>query len=106
MIGVDVDQSVESETVITSAMKNLGDSIYGALEDYYNDSFQGGKTVTLDASQDGVKLPMETSKFKVFTQEKYDELYAQLKDGTAKTVQLKLEMTRQQRTLQVFRQKL
>lgn len=43
MIGVDVDQSVESETVITSAMKNLGDSIYGALEDYYNDSFQGGK---------------------------------------------------------------
>ena len=80
----DVDQSVESETVITSAMKNLGDSIYGALEDYYNDSFQGGKTVTLDASQDGVKLPMETSKFKVFTQEKYDELYAQLKDGTIK----------------------
>lgn len=63
MIGVDVDQS-ESETVITSAMKNLGDSIYGALEDYYNDSFQGGKTVTLDASQDGVKLPVETSKFK------------------------------------------
>ena len=84
VIGVDVDQSVESDTVITSAMKNLGDSIYGALEDYYNDSFQGGKTVTLDASQDGVKLPMETSKFKVFTQEKYDELYAQLKDGTIK----------------------
>ena len=84
VIGVDVDQSVESETVITSAMKNLGDSIYGALGDYYNDSFQGGKTVTLDASQDGVKLPMETSKFKVFTQEKYDELYAQLKDGTIK----------------------
>ena len=76
VIGVDVDQSVESETVITSAMKNL--------EDYYNDSLQGGKTVTLDASQDGVKLPMETSKFKVFTQEKYDELYAQLKDGTIK----------------------
>lgn len=84
VIGVDVDQSVESETVITSAMKNLGDSIYGALEDYYNDSFQGGKTVTLDATQDGVKLPMETSKFKVFTQEKYDELYSQLKDGTIK----------------------
>ena len=27
---------------------------------------------------------METSKFKVFAQEKYDELYAQLKDGTIK----------------------
>ncbi len=40
--------------------------------------------MTLDAAQDGVKLPMETSKFKVFTQEKYDELYSQLKDGTIK----------------------
>ena len=43
VIGVDVDQSVESETVITSAMKNLGDSIYGALEDYYNDMLPGRK---------------------------------------------------------------
>lgn len=84
VIGVDVDQSGESETVITSAMKNLGDSVYGELEKYYADSFEGGKSVILDAKANGVQLPMETSKFKVFNQEKYDELYGKLQDGSIK----------------------
>lgn len=82
VIGVDVDQSGESETVITSAMKNLGDSVYGELEKYYAGSFEGGKMVTLDAKDNGVQLPMETSKFKVFNQDKYDELYEKLQDGS------------------------
>ncbi|MGO5051751.1 BMP family lipoprotein [Lachnospiraceae bacterium LCP25S3_G4] len=84
VIGVDVDQSGESETVITSAMKNLGDSVYGALENYYSDKFDGGKSETLDASSDGIKLPMDTSKFKTFSQDQYDKLYEQLKDGSIK----------------------
>lgn len=82
VIGVDVDQSGESETVITSAMKNLGDSVYNAIASYYDGSFEGGQSVTLSAKDDGVELPMGTSKFKVFTQEMYDALYAKLKDGT------------------------
>ncbi len=84
VIGVDVDQSSESETVITSAMKNLGDSVYGALEDFYAGKFEGGKAQTLDAAVNGIKLPMETSKFETFSQEKYDDLYAKLVDGTIK----------------------
>lgn len=84
VIGVDVDQSSESTTVITSAMKNLGDSVYNAVADYYAGSFAGGKSVTLDASVDGIQLPMETSKFKGFTQEQYDKLYQGLKSGTIK----------------------
>lgn len=84
MIGVDVDQSPESKTVITSAMKNLGDSIYDAIGTYYDGTFKGGESVTLTAKEDGVKLPMDTSKFKVFNQEKYDELYKGLQDGTIK----------------------
>ena len=84
VIGVDVDQSAESDTVITSAMKNLGDSVYDAVASYYDGKFDGGKSVTLDAKENGIMLPMETSKFKVFSQEKYDELYGKLKDGTIK----------------------
>ncbi len=84
VIGVDVDQSGESETVITSAMKNLGESVYKAIDSYYNNKFDGGKSTILDAAQDGVMLPMSTSKFKVFTQEKYDELYKGMVDGTIK----------------------
>ncbi|MFP3154780.1 BMP family ABC transporter substrate-binding protein [Lachnospiraceae bacterium ZAX-1] len=82
VIGVDVDQSSESETVITSAMKNLGKSVYDTLDAYYNGTFEGGKTVTLDASSEGVQLPMETSRFEKFTQEKYDDVYEGLEDGT------------------------
>lgn len=84
VIGVDVDQSVESDTVITSAMKNLGDSVYNAVASYYDDKFEGGKSVTLTAAEDGIMLPMETSKFEKFNQEKYDELYNGMKDGKIK----------------------
>lgn len=81
VIGVDVDQSVESETVITSAMKNLGDSVYSAIADYYDGKFEGGKKLTLTAKENGIELPMETSKFKKFTKDDYDKLYKGLQDG-------------------------
>ncbi|SHK13827.1 BMP family lipoprotein [Hespellia stercorisuis] len=84
VIGVDVDQSSESDTVITSAMKNLGDSVYNAVGSYYDGSFEGGKILTLTAKENGIELPMDSSKFKVFNQEKYDALYAKLQDGTIK----------------------
>jgi len=84
VIGVDVDQSAESETVITSAMKSLGKSVYDMLDSYYKGSFEGGKSVTLDATSGGIQLPMETSRFEKFTQEKYDEIYKNLVDGTIK----------------------
>ena len=74
-IGVDVDQSEESATVITSAMKNLSKSVYDALAGYYAGNFPGGKSVSLDASQEGVELPMETSRFEKFTQADYDAIY-------------------------------
>lgn len=82
VIGVDVDQSSESDTVITSAMKNLNDSVYNALASYYDGTFEGGTSVTLTAKEDGIKLPMDTSKFEKFDQAKYDELYGKLQDGT------------------------
>lgn len=82
VIGVDVDQSGESETVITSAMKNLSKSVYDSLEEYYNGNFQGGVSLTLDAKTNNVQLPMETSRFEKFTQEMYDNIYKQVADGT------------------------
>lgn len=86
VIGVDVDQSAESETVITSAMKNLGGSVYDALESYYAGNFAGGQTLNLDAGSDGIMLPMETSKFNIFDQKMYDTIYSKLKDGTIEVV--------------------
>ena len=78
VIGVDVDQSGESATVITSSMKELGNSVYDGIAAYYAGNFPGGQSVTLDAAVDGVGLPMETSKFATFSQADYDAIFAKL----------------------------
>ena len=81
VIGVDVDQSSESDTVITSSMKNLKNSVYEALKSVYDGSFEGGKSVTLAADTNNVLLAMDTAKFKSFTKEEYDKLYADIASG-------------------------
>ena len=81
VIGVDVDQSGESETVITSSMKNLSNSVYEAVASFYDGTFAGGTSTTLTAAEDGVQLPMESSKFENFTQEEYDKVFAAIKSG-------------------------
>lgn len=87
MIGVDVDQSGQFDTVITSAMKALANSVNVALTDAmdngwkFSDTYAGKQTV-LGAAENCVGLPMETSKFTNFTQEQYDTLYQEIVDGT------------------------
>ena len=81
VIGVDVDQSRESPTVLTSALKELANASYRGLTDYYNGSFQGGKTLLMDAGNDGIGLAMDTSKFVNFTDAEYNAIYGQLVDG-------------------------
>jgi basic membrane protein A len=81
VIGVDVDQSVESPTVITSAMKELKASVYAILTDFYSGRFPGGTTQVFGADNDGVGLPMETSKFVSFSVADYDAIYAELASG-------------------------
>lgn len=85
-IGVDVDQSPESETVITSAMKQLSNSVYDVVGKHYEEQFPGGSTLIMDATTDGVGLPMSTSKFNTFTQEDYDAVFAKLVSGEIKTL--------------------
>ena len=81
VIGVDVDQSSESATVITSAMKELKVSVYDCISDYYGGSFPGGQDIVFTAGNLGVGLPMESSKFSSFTQSDYDAIYAKLADN-------------------------
>jgi len=105
VIGVDVDQSYESNTVITSAMKELSVSVYDGVKAFYDNSFPGGKTSIFSAKNNGIGLPLETSKFTKFTQQDYDAIFTQLKEGKIElvqpsqdnnnpTVDLKLEKTK------------
>ncbi|MDY6007999.1 MAG: BMP family ABC transporter substrate-binding protein [Gemmiger sp.] len=87
MIGVDVDQSGQFDTVVTSAMKALANSVNLALTDSMNNGWKfteayAGKETVLGAAEDCVGLPMETSKFTKFTKEQYDTLYKSIVDGS------------------------
>ena len=81
VIGVDVDQSNLSESVITSAMKGLTSSVELALTDLYAGNFKGGVIDTLDVTVGGVGLPADFSRFSTFTQADYDAIFAKLVSG-------------------------
>lgn len=81
VIGVDVDQSSESPTVITSAMKGLAAAVEDALSAYYGGTFPGGQNLVYAADKNGVQLPMATSKFTKFTQADYDAVFQKLAAG-------------------------
>lgn len=87
VIGVDVDQSSESDAVITSAMKLLSNSVYDGVKAFYDGSFPGGKTSVFTIANNGVGLPMDTSRFEKFGQEQYDAIYKKLADGGVALVQ-------------------
>ena len=93
VIGVDVDQRYDSENVITSATKGLSASVVSVLESIYKtdtwDTY-AGKTTFFNAENDGVGLPTAViddssadafDRFESFNKEKYDEIFAKLKNG-------------------------
>lgn len=94
VIGVDVDQRYDSETVITSATKGLTVSVQKVLESIYKyDNFAekyGGKTTYFNAGNQGVGLPTTVldgegnafDRFNTFDRLAYDKIYGLLAYGT------------------------
>ena len=78
-IGVDTDMSGNSDTVITSAMKDVSVVITNALKLNAKGEFPGGSANVYDIMDEACVLPMATSRFKNFTQEQYDAIVADLK---------------------------
>ena len=83
VVGVDVDQSSESETVITSAMKGLSSATQWAIGKFYDGKWDeiGGVAQSLGAEEDAVGLPTENWLFETYTVEEYNELLAAIKSG-------------------------
>ena len=88
VIGVDVDQSYESPTVITSAMKGIGAAAQQALTAAESEeswtAFVGdvSTAVTLGAAEGAVGLPTDTWSLEGWTVEDYQAMLAQIVDGT------------------------
>ncbi|MDR1599389.1 MAG: BMP family ABC transporter substrate-binding protein [Oscillospiraceae bacterium] len=78
VIGVDVDQSGESERVITSAAKALRELVYQSIDAAYKGEFPGGESLLVGADRGGVELPMASSRFRTFSQADYEAIYEKL----------------------------
>ena len=83
VVGVDVDQSTESDTVITSAMKGLADSVQWALGEFYNGKFDaiGGVGTSLGANENAVGLPTATWSLTKWTVDEYNAMLKDIVDG-------------------------
>ena len=85
VVGVDVDQSSESDAVITSAMKGLANAVQWAVGHVYDDTFDtiGGVGTSLGVKDDAVGLPTaeESWRFETFTVDQYNELYQKVLNG-------------------------
>lgn len=98
VIGVDVDQRYDSETVITSATKGLAASVMQVLEAIYKTnswSTFGGQVTYFNAVNDGVGLPTIVigdakadafDRFASFNKADYDVVYAKLVNGSVDPV--------------------
>ena len=84
VVGVDVDQSFESETVVTSALKGLSNATAWAIDKFYAGEWEtvGDVASSLGANDDAVGLPTETWALESFTVEEYTALMDAIKAGT------------------------
>lgn len=78
-IGVDTDMAENSETCLTSAMKMVAPAVEDALTKAYEGGWAGGTATIYDVTHNACGLPMETSRFKNFTQAQYDALVDAMK---------------------------
>ena len=83
VIGVDVDQSFESSSVITSAMKGLADATQWAIGQHYAGSWDaiGGASTSLGAKDNAVGLPTATWSLQNWSVDDYNALLADIAAG-------------------------
>lgn len=88
VIGVDVDQSAESDLIITSAMKELAESVKLSLTALYGNNMEwpedyAGTTANLGAADGCVGLPTAEASWKLanYTVDEYNVLFDLVKNG-------------------------
>jgi basic membrane protein A len=83
VVGVDVDQSTESDTVITSAMKGLADAAQWAITKVYDGSWDeiGGQAVSLGAAEGSTGLPTATWSMTNYTVDEYQAQFDDVVSG-------------------------
>lgn len=85
VVGVDVDQSGSSDTVITSAMKELSNSVQQMAARFYAGTWSevAGKCITLGAADGDTGLPTAEGswRFETFTVDEYQAMFDKVVSG-------------------------
>lgn len=84
VIGVDVDQSKLSDTVITSAKKCIGTAVEDVLKEYVRGNFKGGNVFAFSARNDGISMEMENDRLEKFDKNTYNEVMMRIISGNIK----------------------
>ena len=84
IVGEDVDRRLESETVITSAMKGVQQAAYWAIEKFYAGEWDsiGDVATSLSAKDGAVCLPTDTWCMENYTIAEYEAQLAAIIDGS------------------------
>ena len=87
-VGVDVDQSGDSDTVVTSAMKELANSVQQMAAKFYDGTWSevAGTCKTLGAADNDTGLPTaaDSWRFETFTVEDYQAMFDKVVSGELK----------------------
>lgn len=81
VIGSDYDWSGQSPVVLTSAVKKYSSSVYDLMEQIEAGEREGGEVLVLGAEENGIGLPMETSRFHNFSETEYELVLSGLATG-------------------------
>ncbi|XID93661.1 BMP family protein [Paenibacillaceae bacterium WGS1546] len=87
IVGVDIDQYDDgvkadgSSIILTSAMKKIDTVAYDMVKAETEGTFPGGQTLTFDAKNDGIGLPLENPNLSAETVSTVDEVFQKLKSG-------------------------
>ena len=83
VIGVDVDQSFDSDTVVTSALKGIGSAASWAIGKVYDGTWDeiGNNCVSLGAAEGATGLPTDTWSLENYTVEEYEQQLQDVIDG-------------------------
>ncbi len=84
VVGVDTDQSSMSDTVITSAMKGIGEAAQIAIGKFYDGKWDeiGGVGTVLGAKDNSVGLPTDTWSLTNYSVDEYNTLLESIKSGS------------------------
>ena len=93
VVGVDVDQSFDSPTVITSAIKSLSDAAQLSIAKHFDGKWDeiGGVATSLGAADNAVGLPTATWSMTAFALTDYEALFADIAAGKVSVVAQQVE---------------